>query len=110
MSSAPPLLLLDRPFRERTGLEPGIWDRIATFDRNAVGTGGKSRLGALERCELDPQLVTAALVELVLVEVLGVSLARLDTSIALERSLAIEGRQRLLDPGPFVCKELAGAL
>jgi hypothetical protein len=105
-----PALFVDRSLSERPGFEPSVGDRLATFDRKAVGTGGKSRLGALERRDLDLQVVPAALVELVLVEVLVVPIAWLDSGVALQRSLALEARERLLDPSPLVCEQLLGAV
>ena len=105
-----PALFLDRSLGERPGFEPSVGDRLATLNRKAVGTGGKSGLGALERRDLDLQVVPAALVELVLVEVLVVPIAGLDSGVTLQRSLAVEAREGPLDPGPLVCEQLLGAV
>jgi hypothetical protein len=62
-------LFLDRPLGCRQGLEALIRDRLATFDGEAVGSGGETRFGALERGKVFAQVVRETLVELVLVEV-----------------------------------------
>jgi hypothetical protein len=52
-----------------TRLEPLVGNRLAAFDREAVRARGQARLGSLDRRQLLAQLLLAAFVELVLVEV-----------------------------------------
>jgi hypothetical protein len=42
----------DRPFSRRASLETVVRNRFAAFDGEAVGTGGKAGLGALDGSEL----------------------------------------------------------
>ena len=44
--------LFDRPFGRRASLETLVRNRLAALDREAVGTGGQTRLGTLEGSEL----------------------------------------------------------
>ena len=62
--------LLDRALRGRDGLEALVGDRLAALDREPVRARGEPLLGTLERRELRLEVLRAAGVELVLIEVL----------------------------------------
>ncbi len=101
-STAELAFLLHGPLGQRSGLQAGVRDRLAALHRKAIGTVGQPGLGALERGQLAPEVLQPALVELVLVEVLGVLVPRLEASVALQGTVLLECGQGLFDAGAFV--------
>ncbi len=83
------LLLLDRQLGGREGLEALVGDRLAALDRDAVGAGAESHLGALDGGEPPLQVLEPAGVELVLVEALRVDVAGLDPAVSLFGAAAL---------------------
>ena len=109
LARAEAVLFLDRPLSGRSSFQPRVRDRLTALDRQSVRPLGEPRFGALDRVQFALQVLGAAGVELILVEVLGASIARVDDVVALERAVAPERGHRLLDPGAFVGEQLAGA-
>ncbi len=48
LSAPTAFLFLDGPFGGRYGLQPSVWDWLATFDRESVCPSREPRLGPLE--------------------------------------------------------------
>ena len=75
------ILLLHGPLSSRARLEPPVRDRLAALDREPVRAVGQPGFGALHGGQLLEQILPAARVELVLVEVLGVLVAGLESIV-----------------------------
>lgn len=104
------LLLFDRELGGREGLEALVGNRLAALHGEAVCAGREARLGPLDRRQARFQVLTAAGVELVLVETLGVHVARFDSGVSLLGAFALERGKLLLDLLSLAGKQLLGAL
>src|SRR5262249_35173901 len=96
-----PALFLHGPLGRRECLEPPVGDRLAAVDRQTVRPVREPLLGASDGRELTLQILDPARVELVLVEVLRVLVARLEALVALERAGPLKYGEALLDPRPL---------
>src|SRR5439155_7185808 len=90
----------------RKSLETLVRNRLAAFDREAVGAGGEPGLGALDGGELLAQTVRQAFVELVLVKI-GAEVSRVDVVGLLARIHVGEPAQRPLDSLAFLGQQLS---
>ncbi len=93
------LLLFDCPFSGWNSLETSVRDWLTALDRQAEGTRGEPRLGAIDSAKLLLELLKAVRIELILVEVLRTLVPWL---LAIRGLLRIcEPYHRLLDAGAF---------
>src|SRR5205823_13192887 len=81
----------------RVGLEPPFRDGLAAQDGQPVRAGDEPLLGALDGLELLAQILCAALVELVEVE-LGGLIPGVELVLVLGTRLALQTSQLSLDP------------
>ena len=95
------LLLVQRAFCCRHGLEAVVRDRFSAFDREPEGTRGKSRFGAFESCELLGEILRETCVELSLVERFRALVAGIVLSGERLRVVLTEARECLLYPLSF---------
>ena len=94
-------LLFDGPLSCGQRSQAVVWDRLAAIDRQPVSPCFESRLGALEGGKIVVESLPTALVELVLIEVLKALVASFPPIRSLQRTLAVESRDRVLDSCPF---------
>src|SRR6185437_3926925 len=104
-SAAPEaILLLDRALSGRARLEPPVRNRLAALDRQSVRAVRKPGFCTFHGGEFLEQILPATRVELVLVEILRLLVAGLDSVGAFQRSF--QRGQRLLDAGTLAGEEL----
>ena len=90
--------LFDCPLSRGDSFEAFVRNRRAALDREAVGPGGKTRFGTLNRSELLAQVVCLTLVELVLIQ-LGCLVAWIRLVRRLAGVLLFQVGKGSLDPG-----------
>jgi ketosteroid isomerase-like protein len=103
-------LLVDGAVGRRQGLESLVGDLLAADDRDPVGTGGETRLGALDGGELLLVILGEACVPLILIQALVALVTRLDSIIGLFGLLGLDAGDRLLDSSSFGRKQFARTL
>src|SRR5204862_4991226 len=101
------LLLLDGALGGGDRFQARVGDRLAALYGQPVGAVGEPRLGALHCRELLPKVLAAAGIELVLVQVLRVPIARLHAAVGLFGGTQLG--ERLLDALALAREQSAGA-
>ena len=106
---APPArpLLVDVALSGRLNFQALVRNRLAAEDRESVGAVGQPRLGTLQRGELLVEVLRAARVELLLVEIVG---ALIGSLVLIAGRLGTEVGDRLLDPLALAREELVGVI
>jgi hypothetical protein len=99
-------LLFEGPLCCRDGLESPVRDLLAAFDGKSVCAGGEASLCAFDGGELHAEVLGTTSGELILIEVLGIHVARFPMIGRLQRAFALKGRESLLDPRALTGQQL----
>lgn len=104
------LVLVGAALSGREHLEPGVRNRLTTINRQAVRSRRQTLLGSFHGRQLCQELLATSLVELVVLEIFGIHIARLETLRGLKRTFGSELCERVLDSCAFAGEEFVGAV